>query len=62
MLLLAPRVKGGVLPQPEAVEEGTAYQGEGALDEGGQSGMLLLRGERGELVCFLPGVQHYIQI
>ena len=56
LLLLAPRVKGSVLPQPEAVEEGTAHQGEGTLDEGDQRGMVLLRGEHGELVCFLPGV------
>jgi len=56
LLLLAPRVKGGVLPQPEAIEEGATHQGNGALDEGDQSGIVLLRGEHGELVCFLPGV------
>src|SRR5260370_40370701 len=62
LLLLVPRVKGGFLAQPEAVEERTAHQGEGVLDLGDQGGALRLSGDRGERLGFFPGLLYHIEI
>jgi hypothetical protein len=62
LLLLVPPVKGRFLAQPETVEEGTAYQGEGVLQSGHHRGTLLLRGNHRECLCFLPGLLHHIQV
>ena len=62
LLLLDPLVKGDFLAQPEAIEEGTAHQGEGVLDVRDQRGALLKRGERGEPLGLLPGVLHHVQV
>src|SRR5260370_11831269 len=42
LLLLVPRVKGGLLAQPEAVEERTTHQGDGLLELSDQGGALRL--------------------
>jgi hypothetical protein len=62
LLLLMPRVKGGVLAQPEAVEEGTAYPGQGLLHLGDQGGALRFRGERGEALGRAVGLLHQRQV
>jgi len=62
LLQLYPLVKGGVLTQPEAIEEGTTHQGESVLEVGDQRGALRLRRERGELLGLLPGPLHHVQV
>ena len=55
LLLLMPLVKGGFFGQPEAVEEGTAHQGQGVLNPGDQGGPLLLGGGRSGPPGRFPG-------
>ncbi len=62
LLLLAPCVKGGVLSQPEAIQEGAAHQGKGMLNLCDQGGVLLQRCGRGELPDLLVCLLHHIQI
>ncbi len=62
LLLLDPLVKGGFLAQPEAVEEGTAHQGEGLLHLGDQGGTLGLRRGRGEALGRGVGLLHHHQV
>ncbi len=57
-----PRVKGGFLAQPEAVQERTAHQGEGVLDLGDQGRALRLSGDRGECLGCFPRLLHHIEI
>ena len=60
--MLDPFVKRGVLAQPEAIEEGTAHQGEGVLHLGDQGTALRLRGERGDPPGLLVGLLHHVQV
>ncbi|OLE34658.1 MAG: hypothetical protein AUG45_03920 [Ktedonobacter sp. 13_1_20CM_3_54_15] len=62
LLLLDPLVKGSLLPQPEAVEEGPAHQGEGLLHLGGQGAALRLSGEHGQRLGLFPGLLHQVQV
>ncbi len=62
LLLQDPLVKGGVLPQPEAFEEGPAHQREGVLELGDQGSALLLKWDRGEPLGLLPGLLHHVEV
>ena len=62
LLLLDPFVKGSLLAQPEAIEEGPAYQSERVLHLGGQGAALRLRGERGDPPGLLVGLLHHVQV
>jgi hypothetical protein len=62
LLLLSPLVKGGVLPQPEAIEEGTAHQGQGALKLGDEGGALLKRRGRGVQLGLVVRLLHHVQV
>jgi len=62
LLLLMPLVKAGCLAQPEAVEEGTAPQGQGLLHLGDQGGALGLMRGRGEPLGLHVGLLHHVQV
>ncbi len=62
LLLLVPRIKAGVLAQPEAIEEGTTHQREGVLELHDQGGALLLRRDRREPQGLLPGLLHHVEV
>ena len=62
LLLLDPLVKRGFLAQPEALEEGTAHQGESVLDLGDQGGALWLRRGRGEALGRGVSLLHHVQV
>ena len=57
-----PLVKGGLLPQPEAVEERAAHQGERLLKLRGQGGALRLGGERGVPLGLGVGLLHHAEV
>jgi hypothetical protein len=62
VLLLPPLIKTAVLPQPEAIEEGTTNQGEGLLDVSDQGGALFLRGGHRELLGLFEGQLHHVEV
>ncbi len=62
LLLLVPFVKRGLLAQPEAVKEGTAHQGQSALEMRDQGCALLRGGGGGEHLRLLVGMLHDVQV
>src|SRR5260221_5847346 len=62
LLLRAPRGKGGVLPQPEAIEEGATHQGNGALTLCDQGSVLLPRCGRGLQSGLVVRLVQHVQI
>ena len=59
---LHPLVKGGLLPQPEPVQERAAHQGESLLKLRNQGGALRLGGKRGEPLGRGVGLLHHRQV
>ncbi len=62
LLLEHPLVKGGLLPQPEAVQKRAAHQGERLLALGGQGGALRLGGQRGVPLGRSVGLLHHVEV